>query len=68
MTEEAQEKMKVLVNHEGQYSFWPIWKKIPNGWMDVGFCGSKEECGDYVKNVWTDMRPLSLRNKISSIS
>lgn len=56
-----QEKIKVLVNAEEQYSFWPEWKEIPKGWKDTGFLGTKEEAGEYVKKVWTDMRPLSLR-------
>lgn len=56
-----QENIKVLVNAEEQYSFWPEWKEIPNGWSDTGFLGTKDEAREYVKKVWTDMRPLSLR-------
>ena len=52
---------KVVVNHEEQYSIWPAYRDNPVGWNDVGKTGSKEECLDYVKEVWTDMRPLSLR-------
>ena len=52
----------VVVNHEEQYSIWPKWKKeIPLGWKCVGKEGFKEECLDYIKDVWKDMRPLSLR-------
>lgn len=58
------EKIKVLVNNEEQYSFWPEWKEIPKGWKDTGFSGTKEECGKYVNKVWTDMRPLSLRKRM----
>jgi MbtH protein len=61
MDKEVAEKIKVLVNEDEQYSFWPEWKEIPRGWKDTGFLGTKEECGEYVKKVWTDMRPLSLR-------
>ncbi len=57
----SDDKIKVLVNAEEQYSFWPEWKEIPNGWKDTGFLGTKEEAGEYVNKVWTDMRPLSLR-------
>ena len=56
-----EELTRVLVNEEEQYSFWPEWKDIPRGWRDTGFLGSKEEAVEYVKRVWTDMRPLSLR-------
>lgn len=53
---------KVVVNHEEQYSIWPVEKDNPLGWKDVGKSGTKAECLDYIKEVWTDMRPLSLRN------
>ena len=55
---------KVVVNHEEQYSIWPADKDIPLGWKDAGKVGSKEECLEFIKEVWTDMRPLSLRKKM----
>jgi len=51
----------VLVNREAQYSLWPEWKAIPGGWTDTGVQGDKRTCLEYVDKVWTDMRPLSLR-------
>ena len=55
---------KVVVNHEEQYSIWPADRENPLGWNDVGKSGTKEECLAYIKEVWTDMRPLSLRKKM----
>ena len=55
---------KVVVNHEEQYSIWPDFKEIPAGWTAVGKSGPKDECLSYIKEVWTDMRPLSLRKKM----
>lgn len=55
---------KVVVNHEEQYSLWPDYKDIPPGWNDTGKRGLKQECLNYIKQVWIDMRPLSLRQKI----
>jgi uncharacterized protein YbdZ (MbtH family) len=52
---------KVVINHEEQYSIWPDYRENPLGWKDVGKSGPKEECLAYIKEVWTDMRPLSLR-------
>jgi MbtH protein len=52
---------KVVVNHEEQYSIWPADRPNPLGWRDGGKVGSKEERLAHVKEVWTDMRPLSLR-------
>lgn len=55
---------KVVMNHDEQYSIWPINRKAPLGWQDVGKTGSKEDCLVYIKTVWTDMRPLSLRQQM----
>src|SRR5687768_1867625 len=56
----------VVVNHEEQYSIWAAAKELPLGWMKVGFKGKKPECLAYIKEVWTDMRPLSLRKKMEA--
>ena len=59
---------QVVVNHEEQYSIWPEHKEIPNGWKAVGEAGSKQDCLEHIKQVWTDMRPLSLRKKMDGES
>jgi len=58
---------KVVVNHEEQYSIWPAEKENPLGWRDAGKAGLKTECLAYVKEVWSDMRPLSLRREMSKL-
>jgi MbtH protein len=55
---------KVVVNHEEQYSIWPVDRENPLGWKEVGKSGAKTECLAYIKEVWTDMRPLSLQKKM----
>ncbi|QKQ73092.1 MbtH family NRPS accessory protein [Nostoc sp. TCL240-02] len=55
---------KVVVNHEEQYSIWFANRENPLGWKDVGKIGLKQECLEYIKEVWTDMRPLSLKKKM----
>jgi uncharacterized protein YbdZ (MbtH family) len=55
---------KVVVNHEEQYSIWPADRENPLGWSDVGKSGPKAECLAYIKEVWSDMRPLSLRKRM----
>jgi uncharacterized protein YbdZ (MbtH family) len=59
---------KVVVNHEEQYSIWPEYKEIPLGWKDVGKVGLKADCLAFIKEVWTDMRPLSLRIKMEEMA
>jgi MbtH protein len=56
---------KVVVNQEEQYSIWPADRENPLGWNDVGKSGTKSECLAHIENVWTDMRPLSLRKKMA---
>lgn len=56
---------KVLVNGEEQYSLWPQYKEVPAGWREAGKQGSKADCLAFVEANWTDMRPLSLRQKMA---
>ncbi|MEM8676655.1 MAG: MbtH family NRPS accessory protein [Cyanobacteria bacterium P01_G01_bin.67] len=56
---------KVVINHEEQYSIWLDYQEIPPGWKDIGKRGLKQECLDYIKEVWKDLRPLSLRQKMA---
>jgi MbtH protein len=55
----------VVVNHEEQYSIWLANKEVPRGWREVGRQGLKAECLAYIEEVWTDMRPLSLRKSMA---
>lgn len=59
---------KVVVNLEEQYSIWPEYRENPPGWNEVGKAGTKAECLAYIKEVWTDMRPLSLRKKMEEMA
>jgi MbtH protein len=57
-------RYKVVVNQEEQYSIWPADRENPRGWVDAGKSGNKAECLAYIKQAWTDMRPLSLRRRM----
>lgn len=59
---------KVVVNHEEQYSIWRADRENPPGWHDAGKSGFKSECLAYIKEVWTDMRPLSLRKHMEELA
>lgn len=68
MAREAEHIMyKVVINHEQQYSIWPAERENPPGWVDAPKVGTKQECLDYIQQVWTDMRPLSLRQSMDGI-
>ena len=58
---------RVVVNQEEQYSIWPEARENPLGWKDAGKVGTKAECLAYIKEIWTDMRPLSLRKKMQEM-
>jgi MbtH protein len=57
---------KVVMNDEEMYSIWPADRELPLGWREAGKTGKKAECLAYIEEVWTDMRPLSLRKKMQS--
>jgi MbtH protein len=68
MSREEQEDTtlyQVVVNDEEQYSLWPADREPPLGWRQVGKSGTKQACLDYIQAVWTDMRPLSLRQRMA---
>ncbi len=60
-------RYKVVINHEEQYSIWFAERDLPNGWSATGYKGSKAECLAHIEEVWTDMRPLSLRKKMAEM-
>jgi uncharacterized protein YbdZ (MbtH family) len=60
------EPYQVVVNDEEQYSIWPEGRDIPAGWHPEGFAGTKEACLNHIEQVWTDMRPKSLRDKLAA--
>jgi len=66
--EEDKTIYKVVLNHEEQYSIWPASRENPLGWRDAGKSGLKPECLAYIKEVWTDMRPLSLRKRMEELA
>jgi len=59
---------KVVLNHEEQYSIWPVDRENAPGWRDGGVQGSKAECLEFIKSAWVDMRPLSLREAMKRAS
>lgn len=67
MSEEKEDTRtyKVVKNEEEQYSIMLATSDVPPGWMEVGKTGSRSECMTWVDEVWTDMRPLSLRRQMA---
>ncbi|KKK06533.1 MbtH family NRPS accessory protein [Micromonospora sp. HK10] len=61
MFDDEDHLLHVVVNDEDQYSIWPADRPAPTGWSAVGKTGRKQECLEYITEVWTDMRPRSLR-------
>jgi MbtH protein len=70
MTEDdtSSEIYQVVRNHEEQYSIWPAARDLPEGWTAAGPAAPKQDCLDYIAEVWTDMRPLSLRRQLAAAS
>jgi MbtH protein len=51
-----------LTNTEEQYSLWPTFAEVPDGWRVVFGPGSRQQCLDHIERNWTDMRPKTLRD------
>ncbi|WP_395367086.1 MbtH family protein [Streptomyces sp. YH02] len=62
----SEKQYAVVCNDEEQYSIWPLGRDVPEGWVANGTTGSKEECLQTIDRVWTDMRPRSLRERMSA--
>ncbi|MFF7633511.1 MbtH family protein [Kitasatospora sp. NPDC008050] len=62
MFEDGDDRQYLVVrNHEEQYSVWPEGRELPAGWEGIGVTGDKAVCLAHIKEIWTDLRPLSLR-------
>lgn len=64
MEMEDTQQYHVVVNDEEQFSIWPIDRDLPPNWTATGFSGNKGACMEHIKEIWTDMRPLSLRKQM----
>lgn len=53
---------EAVVNDKEQYSIWPADRELPQGWREAGKRGLKPEVLAWIEQVWTDMRPGSLRD------
>lgn len=65
MTDNRTPQLRVVVNAEGQYSIWRADRTLPGGWVDAGFVGDENACLGHIESVWTDITPLSVRNRLT---
>jgi MbtH protein len=61
----SEQQYLVVLNDEEQYSIWWSDRAMPAGWRAEGTEGTREECLQHIDEVWTDMRPLSLRQRMA---
>jgi MbtH protein len=66
VAEDDDQVYRVVVNDEQQYSIWPVERDLPAGWQAEGTEGKRAECLNHIGEVWTDMRPLSLRRRMEA--
>lgn len=64
--ETGEEEYEIAINGEEQYSIWPVKRELPAGWRLIGWRGPKQACLERIEEIWTDMRPLSLRKKMDA--
>jgi MbtH protein len=63
MEQDSADRYLVVVNDEGQYSVWWADRALPAGWRATGASGTRDDCLAHIAEVWTDMRPVSLRDQ-----
>lgn len=56
----------VVINDEEQHSIWPAGRDLPPGWKPTGMSGDRAACLAHIDDVWTDIRPLSVRTALAS--
>jgi MbtH protein len=61
-----EDEFVVVKNHEDQYSIWLARHTLPSGWQVQPARGTREQCLDYVRKHWVDMRPASLIRRMPS--
>jgi len=54
-----------LVNDEGQYSLWPVFAEVPDGWTVALAETDRQSALDHIEEHWTDLRPNSLREAMA---
>jgi MbtH protein len=55
---------EAVMNDDEQYSIWEADRELPPGWKYAGKQGLRSEVLAWIEEVWTDMRPQSLRQKM----
>ena len=56
-----------VISGEDQYSIWPSDRELPFGWSEAGKRGTRAEVLAWIEQVWTDMRPQSLREQMEQM-
>lgn len=50
-------RFHVLVNDAQEYSLWPTFASVPQGWRTVLADATHEQAVDYVEEHWTTLTP-----------
>ena len=61
MADQQPVEYRVVVNEAGQYSLQPSFLPDADGWVDAGCRGSEDHCLAFIREAWTDMRPIAIR-------
>ncbi|MFF2014331.1 MbtH family protein [Streptomyces sp. NPDC058195] len=56
--DDAESGYVVLRNSENQYSLWPSFAPVPEGWETLLPEGTRKAALDYINAHWKDIRPV----------
>lgn len=58
--EDTDARYHVLVNDEGQYSLWPVFVEVPQGWRAVLEDATRSDAVAWVEDNWDDPTTLGV--------
>lgn len=56
--DDQQQLFHLLLNPQGQYSLWPVFAALPQGWQAVFGPADAAGCNAWLKEHWSNLHPL----------
>ncbi|WP_411109195.1 MbtH family protein [Streptomyces sp. c-19] len=56
--DDAEARFLAVANEQGQHSLWPSRNEVPAGWRVVHPEDTREACLTYIRESWSDIRPV----------
>ncbi len=57
--DDDQHEFLVLKNSAGQYSLWPVFATVPEGWHPQFGPAARSACSDFIETHWLSINPFT---------